>query len=123
MAAKRGNSDDLDFEISFFERLVREKPDYVDALFPLAEAYTRKGFYEKGLEIDRRLSVLRRNDPGVFYNLACSLALVGLKEDALKVLGKAIELGYADFNHLRKDPDLKTLHQEPQFQKWLKGQK
>ena len=37
----------LDFEISFFERLVKKDPDFVDALIPLAEAYTRKGFTKR----------------------------------------------------------------------------
>ena len=38
---------DLDFEISFFGGIVRRRPDYVEALIPLAEAYTRKGLRER----------------------------------------------------------------------------
>ena len=106
-----------DFEILFYEGVIKRVPDYVEALIPLAEAYTRKGLFEKGLEIDKRLSVLCKDDPVVHYNLACSLALVGLKKEALKALKQAIDLGYLDFNHLRKDPDLKSLHDEPEFKK------
>ena len=105
-----------DFELSFFEKLVKEKPNYVDALIPLAEAYTKRGLYEKGLQIDRRLAQLRKRDPIVHYNLACSLALVGEKERAIEILERSIKLGYSDFEHLKRDPDLKSLHGNLKFQ-------
>lgn len=110
-----------DFEISFFERLVKEKPNFIDALIPLAEAYTRKGFYEKGLEIDKRLARLRKNDPVVHYNLACSFALLGKKDEAFLTLARAIEVGYNDFDHLKRDSDLISLHGDPRFQELLSG--
>ena len=107
----------VDFEISFYEGVVKEKPNYVEALIPLAEAYTRKGLFEKGLEIDLRLSKLCREDPVVHYNLACSLALTGKPKQALTALHVAIRLGYSDFAHMRKDEDLKSLHGTPDFEK------
>lgn len=110
-------ADDLDFEIAFFEGLVKQNPKHIEALLPLAEAYTRKGFYEKGLEIDKRLAELCKEDPSVYYNLACSLALTGKKKGAITALRRALRLGYLDFNHLRKDPDLKALHGERDFEK------
>ena len=109
----------LDFEISFFERLVEESPNFVDALIPLAEAYTRKGLYAKGLHIDKRLAKICPKDSTVRYNLACSLALLGRKKEAFSALLSAIKLGYCDFEHLRKDPDLKSLHTEPQFKQLI----
>ena len=107
--------DSLDFEISFLERLIEQDPNYVDALIPLAEAYTRKGLYQKGLRIDKRLARLRKSDPLVHYNLACSFALLEKKEDALRILEKAVQLGYNDFEHLKKDRDLVCLHTDPRF--------
>ncbi len=109
----------LDFEISFFERLVEEAPNFVDALIPLAEAYTRKGLYAKGLHIDKRLSKLCPKDSTVHYNLACSYALLGRKKDSLLALFRAIKLGYCDFEHLKNDSDLKNLHNEPQFRQLI----
>ena len=108
--------EERDFEISIFEGLVEQNPDFVDALVPLAEAYTKAGLYEKGLRIDKRLAKLKKEDPVVHYNLACSLALVGKKEDAISALKRSIQLGYSDFEHLRKDQDLKTLRDDPRFQ-------
>lgn len=105
----------IDFEISFFSRLVKSHPDFVDALKPLAELYTHQGLFEKGLEIDRQLAKLCPEDHTVFYNLACSLALTGHKDEALGALERAVKLGFDDFKHLKKDPDLKPLRRDPRF--------
>jgi tetratricopeptide (TPR) repeat protein len=105
-----------DFEMSFYEGLIREKPNYIDALKPLAELYTKRGDYEKGLEIDLRLSELCPEDPDVIYNLACSYALTGQTDQSFAALGRAIELGYRDFDHMKKDGDLKSLVGDPRFE-------
>lgn len=112
--------DQADFEISFFEGLVKESPDFVDALVPLAELYTQKGLHKKALVLDRRLARLKPEDPAVHYNLACSLALIGEKDLAFQALERAIETGYHDFEHLIRDSDLKSLHSDPRFQKLAK---
>lgn len=104
-----------DFELHFFERLVRDNPNFIDALIPLAEVYTRKGMYEKGLKIDKKLARLKKEDPIVHYNLACSLALMGEKNGAFLSLERAIKLGYRDFDHMKKDSDLKILREDPRF--------
>ena len=82
-------SNDLDFEISFLEGVLKHRPNYIDALAPLAEAYTRRGLFEKGLEIDKRLAFLCQDDPVVHYNLACSYVLSGYTAKALTALKAA----------------------------------
>jgi predicted Zn-dependent protease len=111
---------EIDFEISFYEKLVREKPDYVEALIPLAEAYTRKGRFQDGLEIDKRLSSLCQDDPTVHYNLACSYALVGDKDAAVATLQHAVALGYCDLKHLLRDEDLRSLVGHPGFKELIR---
>ncbi len=109
-------SDTLQFdEIIFFEKVLERNPAYLQALRSLAEAYTAKGLFQKGLEMDKRLAKLRPEDPLIHYNLACSFALTGQKENALNSLRIAIRLGYRDFTYLKKDRDLKILHEEPAF--------
>lgn len=105
----------IDFEISFFEELIKSEPDFIDALIPLAENYTEKGMYKEGLCIDMRLSRLLPSDETVHYNLACSYALTKNYQTAVKILIKAISLGYDDFEHLFNDPDLECLHDLPEF--------
>lgn len=111
---------ELDFEIGFFEKLLVDKPDYIQALVALGEAYTRRGLYQKGLEIDKRLAGLKPDDPVVFYNLACSYSLINLVDEASDALRKAIALGWSDFKWLERDPDLENLRKNPGYSRMLK---
>lgn len=109
------HNQDLAFEIEFYEGILAEDPDFVDALIPLAEAYTKAGLCEKGLEADLRLARLCPDDPTVRYNLACSYALTGRRDEALATLERAIELGYRDVGHMLKDKDFVSLHDDERF--------
>lgn len=104
-----------DFEIKFYEGLLEKKPNFVEALISLGDAYTRKGFYQEGLEVDRKLAKLKPEDPIVHYNFSCSLSLVEEVEQAFKELKKAVLLGYDDFDYILQDPDLENLRKYPQF--------
>ncbi len=119
---RRSKSDDLlDFEISFYEKILRAYPEFVDVLIPLGEAYTRRGLHARGLEIDLRLTQLRAGDPLVWYNLACSYSLLTRLDDSLKALRRSFELGYRDVTHLQQDPDLANLRQSPQYRRFLES--
>jgi len=109
----------LEFEIAFYEKLLRAYPDFVDVLIPLGDAYTRGGFYEKGLGIDLRLTALRGQDPLSWYNLACSYSLLTRLDEALEALRRALELGYGDLDALQKDPDLLNLRRSEQYRRLL----
>jgi len=111
----------LEFEIVFYERLLRAYPNFVDVLIPLADAYTRRGLYDKGLQIDLRLAQLRPHDSLTWYNLACSYALLKRIEEAVGALRRAFESGYTDVAHLQQDPDLANLRQSPQFRQLLES--
>jgi len=112
-------TEDLDFEISFYEDILKGKPDIVQALIPLGDAYTKKGLHEKGLVVDRRLARLRPDDETVHYNLACDYSLLQKPDQCLVSLRKAIRLGYCDFDHMEKDPDLGFIRQDPRYKALL----
>ena len=117
---KRSKSKDLlEFEIAFYERLLAGHPDFVDALIALGEAYTRRGWYEKGLAVDLKLTQLKADDPIVWYNLACSYALLKHPDEALRAIEKALALGYDDVEYLIHDPDLASLRQSPELRRLL----
>jgi tetratricopeptide (TPR) repeat protein len=107
----------LDVEIGFLEGLVRRAPDYLEALQLLGDLYTRRGRVLDGLEVDKRLAGLCPEDPGVFYNLACSYALAGAAEEAAAALDRAITLGFRDFAWMSRDPDLRPLRKHPLYRK------
>ena len=110
-----GELDELDFEIGFFEQILRRQPNYLNVLRVVGELLSRKGLYDRTLEIDRRLVSLRPRDGIARYNLACSLARQGELLMAVRELGTALELGYDDFAHLEVDPDLDLLRELPEF--------
>lgn len=111
--------EDLDFEISFYERLIEQKGDFVEALIALGDAYTKKGLYGKGLEVDKRLIKLRPDDATVHYNLACDYSLLKLPDECLKELEKAILLGFDDFKFVEGDPDLDFIRKDRRYKELL----
>lgn len=109
----------LDFEIEFFRGVLDRHPEYVDVLRVQGNNLTRRGRVREGLEIDKRLLRLRPLDSLVFYNLACSYALLKQTDSALKALRRALELGYNDFRYLRQDTDLDSIRHDPRFRQIL----
>ena len=114
---KRG---DMDFEIAFYENILKDTPDFIEALSVIGDLYTRAGLWQKGLEVDIKLSHLRPEDAVVFYNLACSYALLNQPRAALAALTKAIDFGYDDFEHLKGDTDLGNLLKDEHFRQYIK---
>ena len=117
---QNARSQTLEFEIAFYEKLIKENSDFIDALIPLADAYTKIGKYKKGLEIDKKLARLKNTDKTVFYNLACSYALLEMINEAFEALNKAVSLGYNDLSYLQKDPDLENIRRDDRFKKIVK---
>ena len=107
----------LDFEIGFYQNILQQHDCYVDVLHCLGELLTLKGLHQQGLEIDQRLTALLPHDSFAHYNLACSLALLGRKQEAFAALHQAIADGYDDLAHLEIDSDLDSLRQEPEYKR------
>jgi tetratricopeptide (TPR) repeat protein len=105
----------LDVQIEFMEGVVRRDPRYVEALQLLGDNYTKRGRFTEGLVVDERLAQLEPGNPLVFYNLACSYSLTDQCERAADAIERALDLGYADFKWLAKDPDLKKLRAHSRY--------
>ena len=114
---------DPDFEIRFFESVLRRAPNYASVVELLGGLYTRQGRIADGLRMDRKLVKLQPQNATAHYNLACSLALSKRKSDALRELRQAVKLGYTDFDWMQQDPDLEVLKQHPEFQSLLQNLK
>lgn len=106
---------DIDFDISFYEGILRKNPYLIDCLNFLGNAYTSKEMHEKGLEIDKRLSRLRPDDPIIIYNLACSYALSNKIDLSISTLKRAIDLGYNDIEHLESDKDIDNIRSDKRY--------
>jgi tetratricopeptide (TPR) repeat protein len=123
VAKNKRLENDPQFEIMFYENILKHSPGFIEALIALAELYTKEGMHDKGLELDRRLAELRPEDPVIRYNLACSLSLKGDVPAAFDAMKRAISHGYQDFAHLEKDPDLLNLLSDSGFQDYYRGLK
>jgi Flp pilus assembly protein TadD len=106
-------------ELEFLQDIARRLPDDTNIMRALGDLYTRTGAYADGLRVDENLSRLCAEDPVVWYNLACSLSLSGRPDDALDALNRAVELGYNDYDAMKKDPDLTALHGDARFESLL----
>lgn len=108
-------ADDPEFEMRFFESVLKRDAAYAEVLELLGGLYTRHGRIADGLKMDRRLVRLRPENATAHYNLACSLALLKRKSAALRSLRQAVTLGYTDFDWMEQDPDLDGLKKDPAF--------
>ena len=109
------------FEIGFFESVLRRNPRDTGVIEILGGLYTEAGRIEDGLRMDRLLVRLSPENAVAHYNLACSLALKNRQADAMKSLRKAIELGYTEVEWILSDPDLEKLHQRRDFLELIAG--
>jgi predicted Zn-dependent protease len=107
-------------ELSFLEGVRRRCPGNRLILEALGELYTKVGRYDDGLKIDIELTRLCPRESMAWYNLACSYALVGRKDDAFDALSRAVELGYADPAWMCRDHDLESLRDDPRFKTLVK---
>ncbi|MBI1850811.1 MAG: hypothetical protein HYR85_10750 [Planctomycetes bacterium] len=113
--AKRLDELRLDFEIGLYETYLRNRPDAVEALFELGGAYTKRGLYSKGLEMDLRLVRIEPDNATFNYNLACSYSLLQDVDRSLDSLKRAIELGFDEADQLESDADLENVRRDPRF--------
>lgn len=111
-----------EFEIDFFRRVLERNPKCLEVLKRQARLLTGFGDRAEALVCDEQLAVELPSDPQVRYHLACSLAVLGRADEAVRALVSAVELGFRDFEHLETDPDLAPLREHTQFQALLRGQ-
>jgi tetratricopeptide (TPR) repeat protein len=115
LGARTARTLGLEFEISIYEKASEWEPRDEEILDALGHAYTARGRYEKGLEVDQRLTEIDPVNPTYVYNLACSLSLLGRIDESFAALERAIDVGFRDSRLLAADPDLKAVRTDPRF--------
>jgi hypothetical protein len=65
-------------------------------------------------------SAIDPEDPSVCYNVACSFALLGKIEEAMKCFEKAVQKGAFFKQWAEHDSDLDSLRSHPRFQAVMK---
>jgi len=107
------------FEVGLSKAVLESNPKDVRALEMLGQALTRAGKHDEALDADLRLADLRPKDPIAFYNLACSYSHLDNLDAAFDALHRAFDLGYRDYRHLLRDPDLENVRRDRRFKRLL----
>ena len=112
--------DQIEFELEFYAELLDRDPCHVAVLRAHARNLSIRGWYQRALPIDRRLTRLCPDRPVVWYNLACTFSRLGRIDSAFETLDRALKLGYRRLRRLVSDPDLRPLRDDPRFQRLLR---
>ena len=101
----------------FFEAHLKKVPEDARARVLLANDYAEVGRSEDAMREATLAMALRPNEATVLYNAACVFCLLNRKPEAMEALRKAWEAGFKDPSWTRRDPDLESLHGDPEFER------
>jgi non-specific serine/threonine protein kinase len=99
------------------ERHLKAVPEDARARMILAGNYAEVGQPDAAAREITLALTLRPNDGLVQYNAACAYCGLERKEDAKVALKKAWDAGFRSSDWVRRDPDLTSLHGDPEFEK------
>ncbi|MGF1530931.1 MAG: hypothetical protein ACFCU4_06190 [Puniceicoccaceae bacterium] len=99
----------MESETDFLEAVLKRSPKDVRILEVVSDHYYRDNRHRESLRLDRKIVRLRPSCPKAHYNLACSLALLGKKSDAVNALHEALSHGFKDFKWLQSDQDFDSI--------------
>ncbi len=92
--------------------------DYKTLAGAASEQYTNKA-YKQSVEFYRQAFQFSQTNQYDLYNAACSAALAGDAELAVKWLNMAFDRGYVNIRHIKTDTDLISLHTRPDWKSLL----
>jgi serine/threonine protein kinase/Tfp pilus assembly protein PilF len=90
-------------------------PDDVRARILLASDLAILGQTQEAVQHVKIAVAMRPTDANVLYNAACTYGILALKAEAMATLRRSMEAGYYNADWCSKDPDLKILHDDPEF--------
>jgi tetratricopeptide (TPR) repeat protein len=113
----------LENAINEFDQAIAKDPNYADAYANRGVAYMQQKKFNKAQESLRKALELAPKSPSVHYNLASLYSVKGDVDLALDEIDAALEHGFADYDALRRDPDLINVRRHPEFRKVLERHK
>lgn len=106
-----------------FDAAIAIHPSYAAAYMNRAVVNMQKKNYELAKDDLTKAAELAPKDPMIHYNMASLYTLTDKLDRALVSLDKALANGFAEYEALRKDPDLAKLRKHPEWQKTLERHK
>lgn len=105
-----------------FLQSVEVDPSYSQGYVGVGVTYYMRDRYDEALDYYKRGLEANPGNRDAYYNMACVYALKTEVEQALRYLRIAVLNGYVDTDTIGSDPDLKALHDNPEFQRLRSGQ-
>jgi adenylate cyclase len=102
-------------------RRLDDDPSDARALYMAANGMAALGDGARAREWAQRARALRPEDGMVLYNVACVLALLGSRDDALECLERAVRCGLRQRGWYEHDSNLDSLRADPRFEALLRG--
>ena len=106
--------------VAAVEKHVELHPDNERALCLGSQALCSLGDRQRGREWAEKALAMDPNEPAVLYNVACSYAILGLADEALDTLEKAVRAGFGYKDWVQNDSYLDSLRSHPRFQTLMK---
>src|SRR5262249_22285197 len=103
--------------ITALENHLKQVPEDARARILLGNDYAQLGRVEDALREAKLAITLRANEASILYNAACLYCQLQQKGEAIDALRKAWEAGFRDSTWARRDPDLASLHGDPEFER------
>jgi len=97
------------------ENHLKQVPEDARARILLATDYANLERTDDAVREANLAVVLRPNEATVLYNAACVFSTLGRSADSLDALRKAWNAGFKDSQWARNDPELRSLHGDPEF--------
>jgi serine/threonine protein kinase/cytochrome c-type biogenesis protein CcmH/NrfG len=105
---------------SAFRQQLTLVPEDVRARSLLAANYASLGLApEAAAELEKTVA-MRPNDPNTLYNAACTYGILNMKQEALSMFRRAVEVGYSNPDWPARDSDLACIHNDPEFIRIIK---
>ena len=111
----------LDISIEeIYPRYLSKHPDDARAHLNYAIHLVHKGRVPQAKVEAAKAHELVSEDPVMMYNTACFYARLGEKGLALEMLKKSFNIGWAHYEWLKRDSDLDSIRNEPEFIELMK---
>lgn len=92
---------------------------YPSPLAAQADSAYQKGHFAESATLYAKAIAAGVVRTDVFYNATCSFALAGFKDSAFYYLGKAVQSGWSNVNHMQKDEDLAILRADSRWKTYV----
>lgn len=118
---KEKSNEILSESLDVYPKYFMQHPDDARAHLYFATTLAEANKIEEAKAEAAKAVELNPTDPLMQYNVACFYAVIGEKKTAIQTLKSAFSAGYQDYEWTKRDSDLDSIRQEPEYIEFMKG--